>query len=137
MMAIELNTVIGMYRLGTLDYSASGPECSQPTKQETASANVRPTRPCRPAGVPPEGWSGAPRWLTCESTTTDRMISPSASLQNMMNDARAEMTTPRSSSGRARATPPSVTSSQPMFPQPASEDTQDPMNTTTAPTVTG
>ncbi len=47
------------------------------------------------------------------------------------------MTTPRSSNGRARATPPRVTSSQPALPQPASEDTQDPMNTTTAPTVTG
>src|SRR5215469_566414 len=137
MMAIELNTVIGMYRLGSLDSSASAPEFSQPMKPETASAKVRPTRPCRPPGVPPEGWSGALRWCTCVSTTTDRMISPSASLQNMMNDARAEMTTPRSSSGRARATPPRVTSNQPTFPQPAREATQDPMNTTTAPTVTG
>src|SRR5215472_16001309 len=137
MMATEVNTVIGMYRLGSLDSSASAPEFSQPMKPETASAKVRPTRPCRPPGLRPEGWSGALRWLTCTSTTTSRMISPSAPLQNMMNDARAEMTTPRSSSGRARATPPRVTSSQPTLPQPASEDTQDPMNTTTAPTVTG
>ena len=83
-------------------------------------------------------WSGAPRWLCARAnTTSDSTISPSASLQNMMNDARAEMTTPRSSSGRARATPPRVTSSQPTFPQPNSEATQDPMNTTTALTVTG
>ncbi len=65
------------------------------------------------------------------------MIRPSASLQNMMKDARAEMTTPRSSSGTTSATPASVTSSQPTLPQPNSDDTHEPMNTTTAATVTG
>src|SRR6266700_4136532 len=134
MMATEVNTVTGMYRLGSLDSSASAPEFSQPMKPETARAKVRPSRP---RGVPPEGWNGEPRWPARASTTTDSTISPSASLQNMMNDARAEITTPRSSSGTARATPPRVTSSQPAFPQPASEATQDPMNTTTAPSVTG
>ena len=65
------------------------------------------------------------------------MIRPSASLQNMMNDARAEMTTPRNSSGTASATPASVTASQPTLPQPNSDETHDPMKTTTAPIVTG
>ena len=55
-----------------------------------------------------------------------------------MNDARAEMTTPRSSKrqGQGHAAE-GDQRSQPTFPQPNSEDTQDPMNTTTAPTVTG
>src|SRR5260370_1151039 len=64
----------------------------------TASANVRPTRPRNPPGEPPLAWNGALRWFPCTrlGTTIDKMISPSASLQNIMNEARAEMTTPRS-----------------------------------------
>ncbi len=62
MIAIELNTVIGVYRFGSLDSSASGPEFSQPMKPETASANVRSARPEKPPGEPLEAWNGAPRW---------------------------------------------------------------------------
>ncbi len=105
----------------------------------TASANVRPTRPRNPPGEPPLAWNGALRWFPCTRlrTTIDKMISPSASLQNMMNEARAEMTTPRSSSGTARATPTRVTASHPALPQLNSAATHEPMNTTTAATVTG
>ena len=67
----------------------------------------------------------------------DKMMRPSASLQNMMNEARAEMTTPRSSSGTASATPASVTASHPALPQLNRAATHEPMNTTTAATVTG
>jgi hypothetical protein len=55
----------------------------------------------------------------------------------MTNEARAEMTTPRSSSGTASATPARVTASHPALPQLNRDDTHDPMNTTTAATVTG
>ncbi len=58
-------------------------------------------------------------------------------MQNMMNDARAEITTPRSRSGMASTMPARVTASQPAFPQLNREDTQEPRNTTTAATVTG
>ena len=125
--------------MGFFDSSASAPEFSQPMKPDTASAKVRPTRPRNPPGEPPLAWNGALRWLVCtsESTTTDKMISPSASLHNMMNEARAEMTTPRSSSGTASAMPTSVTASHPVLPQLNRAATQEPMNTTTAATVTG
>src|SRR5579863_6413836 len=128
-----------MYFFGFRDSSASAPEFSQPMKPDTASANVRPTRPRNPPGEPPLAWKGALRWLPCTRlrTTMDKMMSPSASLQNMMNEARAEMTTPRSSSGTASATPASVTASQPAFPQLNRAATQEPMNTTTGATVTG
>src|SRR5580704_3623517 len=127
-----------MYRLGFFDSSASAPEFSQPMKPDTASAKVRPTRPRNPPGEPPLAWNGA---LMCpwdsERTTTDKTISPNASLQNMTNEARAEMTTPRSSSGTASATPARVTASHPALPQLNRDATHDPMNTTTAATVTG
>src|SRR5581483_7795239 len=127
-----------MYRRGFFDSSASGPEFSHPMNPETASANVSPARPRKPPGDPPLAPNGAPKCPCARiSTTADRMIRPSASLQNMTNDALAEMTTPRNSSGRASAMPASVTASQPALPQFSSDETHEPMNTTTAATVTG
>src|SRR5262249_1051501 len=138
MTTTELKTVIGMYRLGLRDSSASAPEFSHPTKPETARAKVKPTRPLIPPGAPPDACRGAPRCPCARaSTTTDKMISPRASLQNMMNAARAEITTPRSSSGRVSASPARVTASHPALPQPNSDDTHEPMNTTTAAIVIG
>ena len=86
MMATEVNTAFGMYRLGFLDSSAGAPEFSpadeagdrQREGQADQAAGIRrgaayrDDKACRGGRAPAD-----------QHATTDSTISPNASLQNM------------------------------------------------------